>query len=332
MAGEPDYSFIAGHKSQRAYLRALIERRRLPSTMLLVGPGGVGKSLVAREIAGSLLCEQQHFGGCDECRGCRLLRAGSHPDFHPLSAADGDEANVAGLRALIATLQLKPFYGGARVVVIRDADHLSMQGSNLLLKSLEEPAPQTYFLLTAINPTRLPPTVISRCQTWFFESLSNEEIASIICRHGIEIPSPLTLEQAVVLTDGSLENLTRLSAYLEIWEPLCGVLRDLFVGNVLAIVKLTQLLAGDKERTADALALVRVFAREQMLRTAAETSDSARWAILLHNALVAERLIFDRNLNVLYVSSALGHGLLPDTPPELPTMIGLHRTIDRVVV
>lgn len=323
---------VVGHRAQRRYLQQLLERGRLPSTMLFNGPAGVGKYLVARELAYALLCENGEYGGCEHCKSCALLAANNHPDLHLIEVANSSESSVASLRALLTVLQLRSFYGGARVVILRDADQLTSQAANLLLKSLEEPGARTYFLLTATNSTQLPATVLSRCQAWFFEGLSAEEIASVICRREMVLPAELSLEDAVVLADGSLENLDGLAAFVDAWKLLGISLDRVHAGDPLAIPVICKLLSSHKEQTSQILALIRILARQRMLHSLKTGAPSTRWAILLQNAIIAERLISTRNLNTQYVAHCLLSALLPHCAPQIDTIPRSHITLDQYVV
>src|SRR5690606_18797341 len=73
-------------------------------------------------------------------------------------------------------LQMQPYHGRVRAVLFRDADSMSEQAANTLLKTLEEPRRDTYLILTAANPARLPRTVLSRSQLWYFGPLAGAEV------------------------------------------------------------------------------------------------------------------------------------------------------------
>ncbi|MEY2700909.1 MAG: hypothetical protein RIQ52_1664 [Pseudomonadota bacterium] len=137
-----------------------------PQAMLLVGPEGLGKSVLAQQMAHGLLCEQPvDDRACGHCAACRRVQAGSHPDLLAVSPLENARHIVVDqLRSLIASLALRPQYGQGRVVLITPADSMNIQASNCLLKTLEEPDDDTTFLLVSSHPQRIPVTVISRCQ------------------------------------------------------------------------------------------------------------------------------------------------------------------------
>ncbi len=149
--------------------RRLQERRtgdRMPHALLLAGPGGVGKALFARELAEALLCTAPRSDGraCGACRACRLIDAGSHPDLFRLEPIEGRAIPIEGVRALREVLALRSQYGGWRIAWIAAAERMTSAAANALLKTLEEPGPQSLLLLVSDRPDLLPATVRSRCQ------------------------------------------------------------------------------------------------------------------------------------------------------------------------
>ncbi|MDQ2915556.1 MAG: DNA polymerase III subunit delta' [Pseudomonadota bacterium] len=159
-------SMVAGLLSQRA---------RWPHAMLITGPAGIGKRVLAQSLARSLLCESPAPDGapCGICASCRYAAAGQHPDLRivePIEVDDDGEAKVVEwisvdrVRALTRWAELTSHRGGAKVALIVPAERMNAPAANALLKSLEEPPPNTYFMVVSHLPGRLPATIISRCQ------------------------------------------------------------------------------------------------------------------------------------------------------------------------
>ncbi len=166
----------------RTQLDGLLARRdRLPHAMLVRGPGGIGKLAFATALARALICERPVASGegCGACPSCMWLGQGTHPDFRlvepekPNETAEPGEGkekraslqiNVEQVRELEQFLHLSTHRGKARVVLIHPAEALNVNAANALLKNLEEPPPQTFFLLVAHRWHHLLPTIRSRCQ------------------------------------------------------------------------------------------------------------------------------------------------------------------------
>lgn len=148
----------------RARLGALQEQGRMPHALLLTGTPGAGQVEIATWLAARLLCRAPDGQPCGQCGDCRLFRAGSHPDFRWVGVLpDKKDIGIEQLRALSEALSMRSYRGGVKVSVIAPADAMSTKAHNALLKTLEEPASETYLVLTASRVERIPKTILSRC-------------------------------------------------------------------------------------------------------------------------------------------------------------------------
>lgn len=208
---------IIGHDAVFERFRRAVQRGRLASTFLFVGPAGIGKRLTAFRIAQSLLCEtypETALQACGECPACQMFQAGTHPDFTliqkpadratiPLELFLGDREDRMQ-SGLCHAISLKPFRGGRKIAVIDDADYLNTEGANCLLKTLEEPPPRSLLILISSSEQRQLPTIRSRCQTVRFRPFATEELAQLIVSQGIA-DSPAEANALAELANGSLQ-------------------------------------------------------------------------------------------------------------------------------
>ncbi len=132
---------------------------------LLHGPVGIGKRALAERLMASLLCQRLNgLQACGECKSCLLLAAGSHPDNYVLEPEEADKAiKVDQVRDLVSFVVQTAQMGGRKVVLIEPVEAMNINAANALLKSLEEPSGNTVLLLVSHQPSRLLPTVKSRC-------------------------------------------------------------------------------------------------------------------------------------------------------------------------
>lgn len=163
---------------------ALLERKgRLPHALLLRGRDGIGKLALAETLARALLCERPAVdgGACGICAACAWMEQGGHPDFRRLepeslaAPEQGDaeqgaerkasvQISVEQVRGIADFINMSSHRGGAKVIVLHPAEALNANAANALLKNLEEPPPNTYFLLVAHRWHQVLPTVRSRCE------------------------------------------------------------------------------------------------------------------------------------------------------------------------
>ena len=148
----------------RERIAALLEQNRMPHGVLLAGSPGAGQSELGAWIAARLLCRGRGASPCGECADCRLFLAGSHPDYRWIGVLpDKKEISIDQMRALSEALSMRSYRGGAKAAVIAPAEVMSAKAFNALLKTLEEPAPDTYIVLAASRIDRVPKTILSRC-------------------------------------------------------------------------------------------------------------------------------------------------------------------------
>ncbi|WP_397452126.1 DNA polymerase III subunit delta' [Pseudomonas sp. NA-150] len=132
---------------------------------LLHGPIGIGKRALAERLMALLLCQRPDgLNACGQCKSCMLLAAGSHPDNYVLEPEEADKAiKVDQVRDLVSFVVQTAQMGGRKVVLIEPVESMNINAANALLKSLEEPSGNTVLLLVSHQPSRLLPTVKSRC-------------------------------------------------------------------------------------------------------------------------------------------------------------------------
>ncbi|RZT89064.1 DNA polymerase-3 subunit delta' [Pseudonocardia sediminis] len=152
---------------------------------LFTGPPGSGRSNAARAFAAALQCPDH---GCGQCASCRTIMSRTHADVREI-VPEGLSISVAEMRSLVQLAARKPSTAPWQIVIIADADRLTEGASNALLKAVEEPAPETVFLLCAPSdhPDDVPVTIRSRCRLVHLRSPSAEAVAGVLRdRDGID--------------------------------------------------------------------------------------------------------------------------------------------------
>jgi len=149
---------------QDSLWQQLAGRSQHAHAYLLHGPAGIGKRALAERLMASLLCQRPTPEACGECKSCLLLKAGSHPDNYILEPEEADKAiKVDQVRDLVSFVVQTAQLGGRKVVLIEPVESMNINAANALLKSLEEPSGDTVLLLVSHQPSRLLPTIKSRC-------------------------------------------------------------------------------------------------------------------------------------------------------------------------
>ena len=146
---------------------------------LLVGPRHVGKGTLAINLAQALNCDGPEVP-CGECRSCQRIREGKHADVTPIGLDSRTEISIDDIRGLQRLANLPPYEGKCKVFIIDEAESLSTEAANSLLKILEEPPPRVVWLLLAADEERLLPTIISRCQRLELKPVPSERVQEVL--------------------------------------------------------------------------------------------------------------------------------------------------------
>ena len=146
---------------------------------LLVGPRHVGKGTLAVNLAQALNCDGPEVP-CGECRSCQRISEGKHADVTPIGLDSRTEIGIDDIRGLQRLANLPPYEGKCKVFIIDEAEYLSTEAANSLLKILEEPPPRVVWLLLAAEEERLLPTIISRCQRLELKPVPSERVEEVL--------------------------------------------------------------------------------------------------------------------------------------------------------
>lgn len=178
------FSSIIGQQSAIQILRGGILRNTVAHAYLFVGPDGVGKLTTALTFAKALNCPNGDADSCDACDSCRKIDEQEHPNIRIMSLEGGKEkVSIEQVRALQHEIGLRGTGTGRRVFIIPQAEKLTVQASNAVLKTLEEPPALVTIILISENPSELLPTVISRCQTIRFAPSTKEVVKEAVSSH-----------------------------------------------------------------------------------------------------------------------------------------------------
>src|SRR5436309_6767210 len=178
---------IIGHEHAINTLRRALVTERVRHAYLFTGPEHIGKALLARRFAQTLLCT----GGpdpriapqnpCNVCLSCRKVMHNNHPDVHYIARPpDKQFILIDQVRALQSDSARKTLEGRRNVFIIQGMHEMNVQAANCLLKTLEEPEPDVVLLLTAPDPGQLLPTILSRVQQIPMHLLTTKQIKSAL--------------------------------------------------------------------------------------------------------------------------------------------------------
>lgn len=161
-------------------------RGELHHAIILHGHYAEEMTRLALDVARVLNCPEHTTG--DGCHSCQKIDRGIHPDVHVIAVAESRKLiSIEQIRTMIEEATLRPYEGRAKVFIVQEADAMSASGANALLKTLEEPAPDTIFILITRSADRLLPTIRSRSQAIAIRHTAPEPAATVAERSGIPL-------------------------------------------------------------------------------------------------------------------------------------------------
>ena len=222
---------VVGNADKISRLKNFAVDKNFPQSIIFSGVEGIGKRKIAEICAASLLCENLTDGEpCGSCDACKLMAAGTHPDFYVVEPEESKTARnikIGQIRELQKETALRPVQGDKRVVIIDGAEFMNNAAANCVLKTLEEPQSQTNFILITANRAGLLMTIRSRCMTMNFDKLTREQIETALESFDVDA---LTAKKLSAISDGSLGRALMLekSGGYELRDAALTLVRQIF--------------------------------------------------------------------------------------------------------
>lgn len=178
MAGFRD---IIGHDRVKEHLQKAIEYHKVSHAYILAGEQGMGRKTIARAFAMTLLCERSDREPCMECHACKQMLSGSHPDVIWVTHEKPASIGVDDIRTQIKdTIAIKPYSSSYKLYLVDEAEKMTVQAQNALLKTIEEPPSYAVVMLITTNQEAFLPTILSRCIQLKLRPLKNHVISEYL--------------------------------------------------------------------------------------------------------------------------------------------------------
>jgi DNA polymerase-3 subunit delta' len=170
-----EFKNIIGNREIKEYLSNSIKSDNISHSYLFLGTEGIGKKIIAKEFAKNILCNNTKDETCT-CKSCACFISDNHPDFSIIND-DGGSIKIEQIRKITEKVIEKPIISDRKVYIINDADKMTPEAQNCLLKTLEEPPEYVTIILISSNENIILNTIKSRCMSIKFKNISDEDLS-----------------------------------------------------------------------------------------------------------------------------------------------------------
>ena len=245
---------ILGNERNKNILEKAIELNKISHSYIFWGTEGIGKKLIAKEFAKSILCLQNHDYDC-KCKSCIEFDSNNNPDFQLIESTDG-KIKIEQIREMQRKIAEKPIISSRKVYIIENSDTMTKEAQNCLLKTLEEPPEYITIILICSNEDNLLSTIKSRCTRMHFEPLKENEIKQYLEK---VIPEQQISENIINLAQGSIGKAIKLNEKKDIYENIEKILINMRNKDLIEIVQMSEGIYKSKEEINSILEYINVL-------------------------------------------------------------------------
>ena len=243
-----------------------VKQGKISHGYLISGEEYSGKKTMAKVFAKALLCKEDAMY-CGKCTSCIQVDHENHPDFICLRSEKDTSISVDEIREQVnQTVAIKPYASERKIYLIPNADKMTPQAQNALLKTLEEPPEYVTILLLAANPQKFLPTILSRVVQWKMNPVAKEEIVSyLISKHDVEKEKAEFCAAFSMGNIGKAIRLATVSDYQEIYDFCVQLLKYIHEMPVYEIIYAMKDLSKRKLNINDYLDFIMVWYRDVLM-------------------------------------------------------------------
>ena len=266
---------VVGHKDILKYISSAVENNRVSHAYILHGERGSGKKMLANLFAMTLLCETGDNEPCGKCHSCKQAESGNHPDIIRVTHEKPNSISVDDIRTQVNnTVDIKPYQGPYKVYIIPQADMMTPQAQNAILKTIEEPPSYAVFLLLTENAETLLPTINSRCVMLKLRNIKDTLIKKYLMEN-LEIPD-YKADMCTAFAQGNMGRAIMLANsdhFNEIREEAVQLLKHINEMELNEIVAAVKNISVYKLEITDYLDIIMIWYRDVLLYKATKEID-----------------------------------------------------------
>lgn len=245
---------IIGNTNIKTVLEKSIKQNKLSHSYLFIGTQGIGKKMIATEFAKMILCLDDNKY-CNHCKSCIEFDTNNNPDF-VLISPDGNNIKIEQIRDIQKRIQEKPIISEKKVYIIDNADLMTTEAQNCLLKTLEEPPEFAVIVLIGSNSNTFLPTIKSRCTIMNFNKISDEEMTKYL-REKCDVKN---IDQNMLyMYQGSIGKSLELKEKQEEYRNIENIINNINRYDLIDFINNAEILYKSKEEINDILDYINVI-------------------------------------------------------------------------
>ena len=266
---------VVGHKDIINYIRSAVTENKVSHAYILNGERGSGKKMLASLFATTLLCEKQGPDPCNECHSCRQAESGNHPDIIRVTHEKPNTISVDDIRRQVnEDIQIKPYQGPYKIYIIAEADLMTVQAQNALLKTIEEPPAYAVIFLLTENAEALLPTITSRCVMLKLRNIRDTLIRKYLMET-MHVPD-YKADMCTAFAQGNMGRAIMLASsdhFNEIREEAVQLLKYINEMDISEVTKAIKKIGTYKLEINDYLDIIMIWYRDVLLYKATKDMD-----------------------------------------------------------
>ena len=266
---------VLGHEEVVKHLKNAAAMDKVSHSYIFAGEKGSGKKLLAKLFAMTLQCEKHGDEPCLQCSSCKKAMNRNHPDIIYISHEKPNSIGIEDIREqLISDVSIKPYTGPYKIYIVDEAEKMTVQAQNALLKTIEEPPAYAVILLLVNNGSTLLPTIASRCVTLNFKPVRDEVIKKYLMEE-LHVPD-YQAEVSVAFAQGNVGKAKQIATAEDFTEMMDAAFRILKRGQdmeVYEMVDAIKLLSEQKHTIYEYLDLYLVWFRDVLMFKATRQID-----------------------------------------------------------
>ena len=266
---------VVGHSEIIQYIQNAVTEDKVSHAYILNGEKGSGKKMLANLFAQTLQCEKGGAEPCHECHSCKQAASGNHPDIIRVTHEKPNSISVDDIRVQInEDIQVKPYNGKYKIYIVPDADMMTVQAQNALLKTIEEPPAYAVILLLTENADRLLPTICSRCVMLKLRNIKDQLVKKYLMEQ-LQVPD-YKADVCTAFAQGNIGKATMLASsehFNEIKDEAVRLLKNIDTMELGDLVEAVKRISAYKIEITDYLDILMIWYRDVLIYKATMNID-----------------------------------------------------------